>query len=219
MAADAARLGHGDVYITRCQTAGRGQRGNSWEAAPGQNLTLSMLLQPTAIRPAEAFTVSMLISIAIAETVGAAISQPHRVAIKWPNDIYIDEGKVCGILIENSFSTVYDRAIAGIGLNVNQQQFLSDAPNPVSMRQTAGHDFDLDNLLDTLTGNILREINDYMSRPDIAALSGRYHALLWRGTGIHPWLDRLTGLTFEAAISHVEPDGTLVMATDRKSVV
>ncbi|MDE5927427.1 MAG: biotin--[acetyl-CoA-carboxylase] ligase, partial [Duncaniella sp.] len=134
LAGIAADAPHGTVVMAREQTAGRGQRGNSWEAEPGCNITLSLLLRPEGLHPARQFVISQAVSLAIADLVSHFVAAP--VSIKWPNDIYVDDRKICGILIENTITgTSIDRTIVGIGLNVNQTEFRSDAPNPVSMRQ------------------------------------------------------------------------------------
>lgn len=213
MRAHADEYVHGDVLVVREQTAGRGQRGNSWEAEPGRNLTFSMMLCPRAIRPADAFLLSMLTALSIADSVSSAIGAEARV--KWPNDIYVGDRKIAGILIENSFSgALYERAVLGIGLNVNQTRFVSDAPNPVSMAQIAGREFDLDDVLGAVTDTIAADLAAFNPASDAAPLVERYNDRLWRRTGIHPWHDNLTGEDILAAIDRVEPSGHLVLATE-----
>lgn len=211
MAADAASLPHGSVYRALRQTAGRGQRGNSWEAAPGLNLTFSMLLRPHSVRPAEAFAVSMLSSLSIADVLQRHLGR--QVLIKWPNDIYVGDRKLVGILIENAFSSAIDHSIIGVGINVNQREFLSDAPNPVSMFQLSNRLFDLDALQLELAQTIVDDFDRYDAAPDILALTARYRSRQWRGSGIHPWRDNLRGEVVEAAIDSIAPDGTLTLGT------
>lgn len=211
MAADAASLPHGSVYRALSQTAGRGQRGNSWEAAPGLNLTFSMLLRPHSVRPAEAFAVSMLSSLSIADVLQRHLGR--QVLIKWPNDIYVGDRKLVGILIENAFSSAIDHSIIGVGINVNQREFLSDAPNPVSMFQLSNRLFDLDALQLELAQTIVDDFDRYDAAPDILALTARYRSRQWRGSGIHPWRDNLRGEVVEAAIDSIAPDGTLTLDT------
>ena len=92
----------GTVLAARMQTAGRGQRGASWEAEPGKNLTFSQLFRPDRLHAARQFELSMLVSLAIADTVDDLIAHTGLSAkIKWPNDIYVGDRKICGILIEN----------------------------------------------------------------------------------------------------------------------
>ena len=114
------------------QTAGKGQRGNSWEAAEGRNLLFSFVLYPTFLEAGRQFILSQVISLSIKEALDGLV---EGVSIKWPNDIYWQEKKLCGILIENDLQGRYiGRSVAGVGLNVNQERFLSDAPNPVSLK-------------------------------------------------------------------------------------
>lgn len=201
----APSLSHGDVVVCRSQTAGRGQRGNSWEAAPGQNLTFSIFLRP-GIEVDRSFLISMAVAVAITEVLNEILA-PNLVEIKWPNDIYCADRKLAGILIENSITgKIVDRSIVGIGLNVNQREFLSDAPNPVSMASIAGRDFELQELLDKITGRILQAMNH------LNDISDTYHSRLWRAEGIHLWREP-SGTPFEAAIAGVAPSGHLTLRT------
>ena len=212
IAGDATTLPHGTVYVATAQTAGRGQRGNSWEAEPGHNLTFSILLRPTIIPPAEAFAVSMLTSLSIASVLSDWLQMDVR--IKWPNDVYVGDQKICGILIENTFSSSgIEHAIIGVGINVNQKQFISDAPNPVSMYQLTHTTYSIDNLLEEIGRQILSDYEHYAASPDIAALTARYRARQWRGTGVYRWHDNLRNEDIAAAISHIAPDGHLTLAT------
>ena len=130
---------HGTVVYADCQTAGRGQRGNSWESADFKNITMSMLLRPANVKPSCQFWLSEAVALAVVHTLDRYID--NGVSIKWPNDIYWNDRKICGILVEHSLSGgKIDHTIAGIGLNINQEKFLSDAPNPVSLRQIIGCD-------------------------------------------------------------------------------
>ncbi|MDE5982764.1 MAG: biotin--[acetyl-CoA-carboxylase] ligase, partial [Duncaniella sp.] len=122
LAAIAAESPHGTVVTTRCQTAGRGQRGNTWEAAPGRNITMSVLLKPETILAREQFAVSEAVSLAIVTVLRRHLPAEAHVAIKWPNDIYVNDLKICGILIENSLiGNRIGHSIAGIGININQE--------------------------------------------------------------------------------------------------
>ena len=182
LAAMGASAPHGYAILCRRQTAGRGQRGNSWESAPGQNVTLSLLLRPHEIDAAAQFTISEAVAIGVADTI-APLLPGHDVRLKWPNDVYAGDRKICGILIENSLTgRTVDRSIAGIGLNVNQQEFLSDAPNPVSLRQLTGRTYDIEDMARRLCANILTLLDT-----PAGELHSRYRTLLWRGEGLHRW--------------------------------
>ena len=136
----------GVCVVAEYQTAGKGCGSNSWESERGKNLTFSMLIHPEALPANAQFRITEVVSVALCETLESYIN--NKVEIKWPNDIYVGDRKICGILIENRLqgSTIKD-AIIGIGLNVNQRVFLSDAPNPVSLYQLTGQETNRDTLL------------------------------------------------------------------------
>lgn len=208
MAEMAPALSHGDVVITDCQQAGRGQRGNSWEAQPGKNLTFSLFLTPRRIKATESFLISMAVAVGIAESLKSLSGLD--ILIKWPNDIYVGDKKLAGILIENALCGPEVRqSIVGIGINVNQCLFRSDAPNPVSLAILCGKEFNLDTVLGALISGIMREIENVA--PD--ALSERYHGLLWRGSGIWPWRRAADGALINAKIKNVALSGHLSLDT------
>lgn len=221
LAARADTLPHGAVVAARSQTAGRGQRGNSWEAEPGKNLTFSLMLRPEAIAAANQFALSEAVAVAIATTLQEWLPEAE-LRIKWPNDVYANNRKICGILIENSLiGNKIRHSIAGIGINVNQTIWTSDAPNPVSMAQIAGHDFPLDRLLERLCAAILHELQlaqEALTTSAAAAgtaasgsLHDRYMSLLW-GRSALTYRDTATGEIFRAAIASIAPDGMLTLA-------
>lgn len=205
---------HGTVAACRQQTAGRGQRGNSWEAEPGMNLTFSMLLNP-GIEARRQFELSMLVALGVADCVDEAVAAAGLTAkVKWPNDIYIGDKKVCGILIENRLSgPILERAIAGVGLNVNQSKFYSDAPNPTSLCQVCGRTFDLDEMLARVCNQILSRIDSY--NDDAKALTAEYKKRLYRGDGRQYTFCHPDGEMFDAAIADILPDGTMLLDNGR----
>ena len=118
------------------QTAGRGQRGTHWEAARGENLLFGIRLHPHAVRPSRQFLLSEVQALAVAETLEEIVG---GIRVKWPNDIYWLDTKICGMLLEHTLvGPQIDTTITGVGLNVNQVVFESDAPNPMSLRQITG---------------------------------------------------------------------------------
>ena len=119
------------VVAVRCQTKGRGQRTNTWETAPGQNLTFSIVLKDLQILPSEQIAISQITALSVVDFLA---SHGIEAKIKLPNDIYVDAKKICGILIENSIcSNKMKWSIIGIGINVNQTTFPSSLPNPTSI--------------------------------------------------------------------------------------
>ncbi|MBE6224808.1 MAG: biotin--[acetyl-CoA-carboxylase] ligase [Bacteroidales bacterium] len=122
---------HGSVWVADFQTAGRGQRGNRWESKSAENLTFSILLRPTFLHPAQQFHISRIASLGVLRYLH---DKGLDAKIKWPNDIYIGNKKICGMLIENSISTdKLSASIVGIGLNLNQRGFSSKLTNPTSL--------------------------------------------------------------------------------------
>lgn len=193
---------HGFALMAREQTAGRGQRGNSWEAEPDMNITLSVMLRPENLPAARQFEISEAVALAVADTVEAM--GIGNVAVKWPNDIYVGDRKIAGILIENALSgSLISRSIAGIGLNVNQTEFRSDAPNPVSARQLTGRNYDIQKIAAEMVHRIL----DRLNRDNHA----EYRRRLWRGTGLWPWRTP-DGTEFRAEIIDVDPTGMLYLS-------
>lgn len=201
---------HGTVVTAYEQTAGRGQRGNHWESEPGKNLTFSILLRPEHIDVRSQYTISEAVAVSITEMLKGYVPDSNRLSIKWPNDIYYGDKKICGILIENTLTgNRIDRAIAGIGININQAAFLSDAPNPVSLKQLSGQEYDTDQLLSEVITLILSNMTLSESRP--AEMHARYRSILWRRDGYHPYMTP-GGEVFEARIVDIAPTGHLTLA-------
>lgn len=217
-----AKAPHGTAVYTYRQTAGRGQRGNSWESEPLKNLTFSLVLRPAAIPVQGQFSLSMAVSLAIVEALDGIVPTPSLLKIKWPNDIYYGNKKLAGILIENSIAGQnIARSIVGIGLNVNQTAFLSDAPNPVSLAQICHTEHDCDALLEHIALAILSKI-DALGTSLAVTVDGApqqqlvhdYMRRLWRYDGAtHLWRDTRNenGLIFEAKIIGIGSWGTLVL--------
>ncbi len=197
---------HGDehdmVVWTDYQTAGRGQGSNTWESERGKNLLFSVLYHPHDIPANRQFTISMAISLAIADALGEQIGD---VSIKWPNDIYWRNAKIGGILIENRLlgQTIRD-TIIGVGINVNQRQFHSDAPNPVSLWQIHGHETHREALLN----DILERFAYYINKEN----KSQYINMLYRRKGFHPYCDKEGA--FMGQLIDVEEDGHLLLAKE-----
>lgn len=206
----AATLPGGTVIYTPSQTAGRGQKGNSWESEDGKNLTFSLLLKRPPVKARDQFYLSEAAALAVVEAMTAEAGDGFTV--KWPNDVYWRDKKACGMLIENSLDgTDIATSIIGIGLNVNQERFLSDAPNPVSLINITGHEHDLMALLKRVCSRIeqlVDGLDDDSARQD---LHRRYMAALYRKDGqLHPYEDA-AGNRFMASVAGIAPDGTLTL--------
>ena len=132
----------GTIILAHDQFAGRGQLTNKWESASGKNLTFTTILFPKFLPARKQFLLNQVVSLSVSDTLKAFI--PKGVKIKWPNDIYVFDKKITGILIQNSLKgSTLQSAIIGVGLNVNQKKFISDAPNPTSMTLEVGKTLDL----------------------------------------------------------------------------
>ena len=174
------------------QTAGRGQTGNSWESEEGKNLLCSILLPPDK----NLYFLNIAVGVAILRLLGEDFT------IKWPNDIYYGDKKVAGILVENAIiGNEVKYSIAGIGLNVNQTAFRSDAPNPVSLKQITGKEYDVDALMQRLYEAIQAVLKE-----DVWS---EYKDHLYRREGFWPFEDK-NGV-FEARIEDVLPTGEIVL--------
>ncbi len=133
---------HGDAWLALEQTAGKGQRGRSWKTTTGENILLSVVMEPAFMPVSRQFLFSMTIALACYDFF---ISYTHdEIAIKWPNDLYWRDRKAGGILIENVLkSGQWSFAVVGIGININQVVFPDTITNPVSLKQITGKTFDL----------------------------------------------------------------------------
>lgn len=206
-------LPEGTTVQTFSQTAGRGQAGNHWEAEPGKNITCSILFYPEFLPVGQNFLLSKVIALGIKDTLEEYISP---VLIKWPNDIYIGESKVSGTLIENELTgQVISQTIAGIGVNINQEIFRSDAPNPVSLKQLLKEEIDLDIFLEKMISNVLSWY-DCLKKGQSDFIDENYIYSLYRRSGLHGYRD--CNGEFRASIQRVENNGQLYLKTDKEEI-
>jgi BirA family biotin operon repressor/biotin-[acetyl-CoA-carboxylase] ligase len=133
---------HGTVYFAQHQTSGKGTRGKGWEAKSGENITISMVIDVKFLAIHQQFFFSAAIALAVFDFFFKYAGE--GCSIKWPNDIYFNDSKAAGILIENSIQgNQWQWAIVGIGININQTDFGNDAPNAISLAQITGAQFDI----------------------------------------------------------------------------
>lgn len=204
---NAKHLADGTTVYVDFQSAGRGQRGNSWESAKGENLLFSTILFPKGLKADRSFIVSQIISLAIKEVLDKYTSD---ISVKWPNDIYWKEKKITGILIENEImGDEVSRIILGVGINLNQEVFKSNAPNPVSLKQITGDSY---KARDILTQIIDRMLFYYEKLESPEVIKTQYKASLFRKEGLYLFTDSDT--TFLARIHDVEDSGLLVLETE-----
>lgn len=199
-----------NVAVASYQEAGRGQKGNSWESEAGENLLMSIMAVPDFIEASGQFCLSEAIALAVLESVTPLLGDESRhMSIKWPNDIYWKEKKLGGILIENTLQGHYlADSIIGLGLNINQTRFLSDAPNPISVAGITGVRHNVDGIMQS----VIRHFTDYyilIHDYGIRAVHDRYMERLFRKDGYHRYLDE-KGI-FEARISKVCSNGIIIL--------
>jgi len=209
------KLKEGTVVIADYQTAGRGTDGSKWESGQGQNLTFSFILYPTFLAPEAQFYLNKTISLGLSDLVRELLPKRDNIHIKWPNDIYVQNKKVAGILIENSVKGKYlSSAIVGIGLNLNQVKFVSDAPNPVSLKQNTRKDYNVE----TVAGVISEYINIWYKKLQIGSfkeIDSTYFQQLYR---TNEWaMFSKQGQYFEAKIVEIGEFGQLILE-DRNGV-
>lgn len=198
----------GTVVITDEQTAGKGQRGNTWEAEPRQNLTFSLILKPGFLAVNKQFYLNIVTCLALKDYLGKKTS--HTVHIKWPNDILVHEKKISGILIENQLKgSTISNSIAGIGFNVNQKLFKSPAATSLSL--ITGHDFDLAEELSLMLG-CLESRYLRLRNGDHKLLMDEYLSALYLRHQKHTF--SADGVFFEGVIEGLDEWGKLRIATE-----
>lgn len=198
------KLTEGSIVHTNYQTAGRGHLGNRWESEEGKNLLISIILSPSMIKPASQFIISMTVSLGICDFLKRYTTD---CSIKWPNDIYISNDKIAGILIENTLmGDQVKNSIVGIGLNINQKNFISDAPNPVSLTNITGESYDINNCLQHLASDLDKRYKQLISQ-DYINIKKEYVSQLYRLNESHKFRD-VTGI-YTGRIISVTDNGWL----------
>ena len=215
------------VLSVMSQSCGRGQRGNSWLSEPGKNLLFSIVLKysdglggSTLTPPVQAydqFVISQLTSLAVVDLLAS-----HGIVarIKWPNDIYVGDRKICGMLIENAVrGKRLDTSIIGIGLNVNQRNFNVNLPNPTSMILAREENTDMDSEafdLNELLEEFMDIFTEYLDRfchitGGYNRLSKLYHTQLWRLNEPAEFIDTARNVRFHGIIRGTSPIGHLLV--------
>lgn len=199
------KYGHMDIIWAEHQTAGRGQRGHTWHSTEGENLTFSVVLTPTFLPIIEQFLLSEVVALALVATF-----KEYGIAckIKWTNDIYAGDKKITGVLIEHSLSgDKIARTIVGIGINVNQESFPSDLPNPTSMAIERGTTFDRREVLDSFVKQLQR-LYEMLEQGEKQRIEELYRATMYHLDEPHTYAYP-SGEEFVATIRGVRPSGEL----------
>jgi len=188
------------------QKKGRGQRGTSWESSSAKNLLFGLLLRPVFLPAAEQFLLSEVMSLAIAESLSAYVD---GISIKWPNDIYWRDEKICGMLLEHDLcGGRISQTIVGPGINVNQATFLGDAPNPTSLLRILGWEVNRFLLLRDIMDRFL-SLYEELKEGKYREIDEKYQVWLYRKEAVHLYEDAQG--RFEGTLRRVQPDGRLVI--------
>lgn len=195
----------GTVIITSGQTAGKGQRGNSWETEPGKNLTFSLVLKPVFLHPGIQFRLNICISLAVSDFLTKYLGE--KVKIKWPNDLFYENKKICGMLMQNHLKkNQIESSVVGIGINVNQEVFKEK--KAASLKKITGKEFNceslLPELLECLEGRYLQLRNGNYEQ-----LKEKYLQTLLGYSVIHTF--RANNITFQGVIKGIDETGKLMV--------
>ncbi|MCU0438412.1 MAG: biotin--[acetyl-CoA-carboxylase] ligase [Raineya sp.] len=195
----------GTVVITDCQTAGRGQQGNTWDTEPFQNITTSIILKPQFLSLQEQFELNIAITLGIYDLLEVFVPNPDLLKIKWSNDLLYDRKKLCGILIQNVVSgNTLGKSVIGIGLNINQKTFLY--PQATSLSLVTGMDYELSVLTEKLFISIERKYLQ-LKQGKTEILRQEYYKRLY-GFGEEKWFSK-EGESFMGKIVGVDNLGRL----------
>lgn len=203
---------HGLIIMADFQTEGKGQRGNSWESEDGSNLLFSIILKPAFLEVQRQFLLSKVAALAVCDSISQLLED---VSIKWPNDIYINNSKLAGILIENSFSSNYlDSSIIGVGININQKEFSDEIPNPTSLFISQNKDIEI-NKIDILSSfcDSFNSRYSMLQEGKEGVISYDYFSRLYRRHDFYEYMSN--GERFFAKIFGVKDSGELVLQTDK----
>jgi BirA family biotin operon repressor/biotin-[acetyl-CoA-carboxylase] ligase len=197
---------HGTVYFALEQTAGKGQRGKTWHTTPGENIMMSVVIQPQALKTSQQFLLSAAIALGCYDFFKTYAGD--ETSIKWPNDIYWRDRKAAGILIESRVGNPLNTwlfAIAGMGININQTQFAPEALRPVSLKQITGKTYDINTLAQELCTFLE---NRYQTIWNPQQLLADYQQALYK-LGQSVKLKKANSV-FETTIQGVTPSGQLI---------
>ena len=200
------------VVAAVSQTAGRGQRGNRWLSAPGDNLTFSLLLKPADFPARDVMALTCLATLAVRDRLR---DEDVRAVIKWPNDIYAGNRKICGMLVENGLDgRRLAWSIIGIGLNLNQTEFPAQLVNPTSLKRLTGRMFDPVTFLESLCRRIETLLPSLETAEGRERLREAYAMDLFQKDRPAPYRDFLSGEQFTGVIRGITPEGLLRVETE-----
>ncbi len=193
------------------QTSGRGQKGNVWHSEKNKNILFSTILYPK-ILPEEQFLLNIVTSLSVIDFIAQLFGTKENLNIKWPNDIYYNDKKLGGILIENSIiGSKIENTIIGIGINLNQTNFPANLPNPISMKQIANQEFNLEKSVELLQKSIIKK---YLKIEEVENLKQEYYNLLFRLNNFYNY--KINNQIIEAKITGFTNQGLLMLEDKEK---
>lgn len=202
------------VVSARFQTSGHGQKGNSWEAEEGKNLLISLAFRAPFVPPERQFVLSQAVSLSIRATLCDYIPQRELLYIKWPNDIYYEDKKICGFLVTCDWEgRRIGRCIIGIGLNINQEHFMGDAPNPISLMQIVEKKINIEEVRDKLLHYITYYYKE-LEGQQFDSIEQAYFRVLYHRDGSHLYKDK-EGELFKAEITGIDHQGLLFLRDEQ----
>ncbi|MEQ9289019.1 MAG: biotin--[acetyl-CoA-carboxylase] ligase [Cyclobacteriaceae bacterium] len=198
----------GLVVVTDRQTKGKGQRGNIWESEPGKNLTFSTVLKPSFIKIPDQFGLHLLSSLAIHDALFSILG--NKLSIKWPNDIYYEDNKLGGILIENSIrGNGIEYSIIGIGININQLVF--ETPHATSLADIGLQDYNIMEVAENILANLEKRYL-LLKKSHFTLLLNEYHARMYKYGQNQLFSEN--GVVFTGTIRGVEKTGKIIIESD-----
>ena len=187
------------------QTSGRGQRGNRWLSRPGDNLTFSLLLKWKDFPAREVMAVTCLAALSVRDRLR---EEGVQAVIKWPNDIYVGNRKVCGMLIENGLDGAsLAWSVVGIGINLNQTEFPGELVNPTSLKRLTGQTYSPESFLSSLCGRMERMLPEMDTPEGRKRLRDRYESDLFLKDTPATYRNLITGGEFTGILRGITPEG------------
>jgi len=205
----------GTLIYSEYQSAGHGVDNNHWESEMGKNVLISIILYPDFLLPERQFLLNKMVSLSILDYLKEKISC-NRLSIKWPNDVYVDELKISGILINNTISgNTLEATVVGIGLNVNQELFISNAPNPVSLKMLTNIEYSIPDCIKELCFHLE---NRYIQlKNNVEIIDADYLKSLFRYMNFHNY--RYKGQDIVGKIIGTDEFGKLILEKETLEII
>ena len=194
------------------QTSGRGQRGNRWLSRPGDNLTFSLLLKWKDFPAREVMAVTCLSALSVRDRLR---EEGVQAVIKWPNDIYVGNRKVCGMLIENGLDGAsLAWSVVGIGINLNQTEFPGELLNPISLKRLTGRFYEPEPFLEKVCGAIEKLLPELASPEGRNGLREAYERDLFQKDISASYRDLADGEEFTGILRGITPEGLVCIESE-----